>query len=50
MKDVVSTTTLRREKFEIIIHEIKVKSMSQDIKNEEAKIMEKTDKIMHLNL
>ena len=50
IKDVVSTTTLRREKSEIIIHEIKVKNMFQDIKNEEIKMMKKINEVMHLKL
>ena len=50
IKDVVSTIILRREKFKIIIHEIKVKSMPQDIKNKKAKMMKKIDEIMHSRL
>ena len=50
IRNVVSTTILRREKFEIIIHEIKVKSMFQNIKKEKAKMMKKIDEIMHSKL
>ena len=50
VKDVISTTVLRREKFEMIIHEIKVKSMSQDIKKKRTKTIKKVDEIMHLKL
>ena len=50
IKNVVSTTILRREKFEMIIHEIKVKNMSQNIKNEKTKMIKKIDEIMHSKL
>ena len=50
IRNVVSTTILRREKFKMIIHKIKVKNMFQNIKNEEAKMMKKINKIMHLKL
>ena len=50
IKNVVLTTILRREKFKMIIYEIKFKNMSQDIKNEKTKIMKKVDKIMHSRL
>ena len=50
IRDVVSTTILRREKSEIIIHEIKVKNMFQNIKNNETKMMKKIDEIMHSRL
>ena len=50
MKDVVSTTTLRREKFEMIIDEIRIKNMLQDIKKKKAKMMKKIDEIMHSRL
>ena len=50
IKNIVSTMILRREKFKIIIHEIKIKNMFQDIKNEKAKMRKKIDEIMHLKL
>ena len=50
IKDVVLTTILRREKFEMMIHEIKVKNMFQNIKKEETKMMKKIDEIMHSRL
>ena len=50
IRNVVSTTTLRRERFKMMIHEIKVKNMSQNIKNDETKMMKKVDEIMHLKL
>ena len=50
IKNVVSTTILRRKKFEMIIYEIKVKNMFQDIKNEETKMMKKISEIMHSKL
>ena len=50
IKNVVSTTTLRRERFEIIIHEIKIKNMFKNIKKEKTKMMKKTDEIMHSKL
>ena len=50
IKDVASTTILRREKSEMMIHEIKIKNMPQNIKNDEAKMMKKADKIMHSRL
>ena len=50
IKDVVLTTVLRRERFKIIIHKIKIKNMFQNIKNEKVKMMKKINKIMHLKL
>ena len=50
MKNVVIITTFRRKKFEIIIHKIKIKNMFQNIKNENAKVIEKINEIMHLKL
>ena len=50
VKDVASTTTLRREKFEMMIHKVKVKNMLQDIKNDGTKMMKKVDEIMHSKL
>ena len=50
IKNVAITTILKRERFKMMIHEIKVKSMSQNIKNENAKIIEKIDEIMHSKL
>ena len=41
---------LKREKFEIIIHKIKIKNIFQNIKNEDAKVIEKIDEIMHSKL
>ena len=41
---------LQREKFEIIIHKVKIKSMFQNIKKEKAKMMKKIDEIMHSKL
>ena len=50
IKNIVSTMTLRRERFEIIIHKVKVKSMLLNVKNKEAKTIKKVDVIMHLKL
>ena len=50
IRDVVSTATLRRERSEMMIHEIKIKSMPQDIKNDETKMMKKVGEIMHSKL
>ena len=50
IKDIVSTTILRRKRFKIIIHEIKVKNMFQNIKNKKTKMMKKIDEIMHSKL
>ena len=50
MKDVIKTTTFRREKSGVIIHEIKIKNMFSDIKNEKTKIMRKINDIMHSEL
>ena len=50
IKDIASTATLRRERFKMMIHEIKIKNMPQDIKNDEAKVMKKVDEIMHSGL
>ena len=50
IKDVALTTILQREKFEMIIHEIKIKSMFQDIKKKETKMMKKINEIMHSRL
>ena len=50
IKNVAITTTFRRERFEIMIHEIKVKNMFQNIKNENAKVIKKIDEIMHSKL
>ena len=47
IKNVISTTTLRRERFKMIIHEIKIKNIFQDIKNKKTKIIKKVDEIMH---
>ena len=50
IRNVASTATLWREKFKMMIHEIKVKSMLQNIKNDEAKMMKKVDEVMHPRL
>ena len=50
IKDVAITTIFRRERFKMMIHEIKVKSMFQNIKNENAKVIKKIDEIMHSKL
>ena len=50
IKNVVSTAILRREKSEMMIHEIRVKSMPQDIKNDGAKMIKKAGEIMHSKL
>ena len=50
IRNVVSTTILRHDKFEMIIYEIKIKNRLQDIKNEETKIMKKINEIMHSRL
>ena len=50
VKNVVITTIFRRERFEVMIHEVKIKNMFQDIKNENAKVIEKIDEIMHSRL
>ena len=50
IKDVVITATLRREKFGVMIHEVRVKSMPQDIKNGGAKVIEKAGEVMHSEL
>ena len=50
IKNVVSTTTLRREKFEMIIHEIRIKNIFQNIKKKRMKMMKKIDEIMHSKL
>ena len=50
MKDVVKTMILRRKKSSVIIHEMKVKNMFLDIKNEKAKVMKKVNNIMHSEL
>ena len=46
----MSTALLRREKFKIITHKIKVKNIFQNIKNKEVKMMKKINKIMYLKL
>ena len=50
IRNVASTTILRREKSKMMIHEIKVKNMLQDIKNDETKMIKKVDEIMHSKL
>ena len=50
MKDVVKTTTFRREKSNVIIYEMKIKNMFSDIKNKKAKIVKKINDIMHSEL
>ena len=50
IKNVVLTAILRRERSEMMIHKIKIKSMFQDIKNDETKMMKKVDEIMHSKL
>ena len=41
MKDVIKTTTFRREKSNAVIHEVKIKSIFSDIKNEKVKVIKK---------
>ena len=50
MKNVVKTTIFRREKLNVIIHEMKIKNMLLNIKNEKTKMMKKIDNIMHSEL
>ena len=50
IKNVAITTIFKREKFEMMIHKIKIKSMFQNIKNEDAKVIKKIDEIMHSKL
>ena len=50
IKNVAITTIFKREKFKMMIHEIKIKSMFQNIKNEDAKVIKKIDEIMHSKL
>ena len=41
-KNIARTMILRRDRFEIVIYEIKIKEIVQNIKNEKEKIMKKT--------
>ena len=50
IKDVVIIITFRREKFEIMMHEINIESMLQNIKSEDAKVIEKINVIIYLRL
>ena len=50
MKDVVKITTLRRERSNIVIYKVKIKSIFSDIKNERAKVIKKINNIMHSEL
>ena len=50
MKDVIKTTTFRREKSNVVIYEVKIKNIFSNIKNKKVKVIEKTDNIIHLKL
>ena len=50
MRNVVKTTIFRREKSNVIIHEMKIKNMFSNIKNKKAKMMKRIDDIMHSGL
>lgn len=50
VKDVSTAAVLRHERAKVIMHSIKVKSMSKNMKKKGARMMEKTCRIMHLEL
>ena len=50
IKNVAITTIFKRERFKMMIHKTKIKTMFQNIKNESAKVIKKIDKIMHSEL
>ena len=50
VKNVSTTTSLRIERARMMIHEVKVKEMSENIENERAKMLKKTCERMHSNL
>ena len=50
MKNVIKITIFRRKRSSVIIHDMKVKSMFSNIKNEKTKMIKKTDDIMHSKL
>ena len=40
-KNVAETVVLKRDRFNVVIHEVKIKKIFQDIKNEKARIVKK---------
>ena len=50
IKNVATTAILRCERFKIMMHEIKVKSMLKNKKSEDAKVIKRINVIMHSKL